>query len=325
LKKVAIIVLNWQGWQDTLTCLDSLILLDFQENLAIIVCDNASTNESVRRIADWACQHYLPHEINLLPHSFSVTSTDFYPFTLLQTATNLGFAGGNNVAIRYALSSQLYEYLWLLNNDTLVATDTLQTLCHHAQAHPQLALIGSTIIDYYQRDKVQCAGGCRYFPLITLFKNVLGGQPVNVVLQYSKTIQLDYIYGASLFFRVTAIEQVGLLNEEYFLFYEELDYCQRLKQQGYDFGWCPTSRVYHKGSASVGSVREGNKTKLQRANYYENLSTLKYSANFHRRWLLVIMIVRFTLKSLALIWRRQFFLFPPLIKAYWDFRSRFED
>ncbi len=323
MKKIAIVVLNWQGWQDTLVCLNSLISLDFSQSFTIIVCDNASTNESIERITDWAYQHYQSNEINLLPILTSSTSIQSGSFTLLQTSTNLGFAGGHNVAIRYALASQQYDYLWLLNNDTIVESDALSTLYHYAQSHPQLALVGSTIIENDQRDTVQCAGGCRYFPLLTIFKNVLGGKPVDVVLQHSENIKFDYIYGASLFLRVTAIEQVGLLNEDYFLFYEELDYCQRLKQQGFGIGWCPASRIYHKGSASVGSVREGNKIKLVRANYYENLSTLKYTARFHRRWLLVIMILRFTLKSLALIWRRQFFLLPPLFKAYWDFISPF--
>ncbi len=169
---------------------------------------------------------------------------------------------------------------------------------------------------------MQCAGGCRYLPWLTVFKPVLGGQLLSKVMQHDESIALDYVYGAAMFLKVAAVQEVGLLNEDYFLFYEELDYSQRLKQQGYQIGWCKNSWVYHKGSASVGSVRDGNRDKLRRANYYENLSTLKYTANFYPRLLPLVMVSRFVGKSAALIRRGEFYLFAPLFRAYWDFILR---
>ena len=201
----------------------------------------------------------------------------------------------------------------------MVDAHALSALSKYVTIHPQVALLGSTIIDYYQPDTVQCAGGCYYSPMLTVFKSVLGGQPLDKVMQNDETISFDYVYGAAMFFKVEAMRKVGLLNEEYFLFYEELDYSQRLKQHGYDIGWCKNSFVYHKGSASVGSTHEGNRDKLWQANYHENLSSLKYTANFHKYLLPIIMIVRFLGKSLALIRRGDFYLFAPLLKAYRDF------
>ena len=109
------------------------------------------------------------------------------------------------------------------------------------------------------------------------------------------------------------------LNEDYFLFYEELDYTQRLKRHGYTIGWCKHSIVYHKGSASVGTTSQGDRTKLSRANYYENLSTFKYTARFYPGWLPWVMLVRLIGKSLILLRRRNFYLFLSLFQAYRDF------
>lgn len=313
---VAVIVLNWQGWQDTLVCLNSLKLLVFSGKIYLIVCDNGSTNESVTRILSWAQQQYHSSELTILAHSSQ--NTPLRPFTLIQTGRNLGFAGGHNVGIRYALQSQEIDYIWLLNNDTEVAPQALTALYTCAENQPQIALFGSTVLDFYHREIVQCAGGCRYFPLLTVVKNVGGGQSLKTVLAYS-SVHLDYVYGATMFLRVTAMRRVGLLNEDYFLFYEELDYTQRLKRHGYRIDWCRYSFVYHKGSASVGQVAEGDREKLRIANYHENLSTLKYTALFYPIRLPIIMLLRFCLKTLALVSRGDFYLLMPLIKAYQDF------
>ncbi len=342
MKNIGIIILNWQGWEDTLACLASLQQLIHTQPISIIVCDNGSDNDSFVQILNWAQQHYAPSSMNVImgkepneqgiENDKSLTMLQFFPFVLIQTGENLGFAGGNNVGIRYALVSQQYEYLWLLNNDTVVDVHALSALYEYAIAHPEIALLGSTVIDYKpaasgMRDDlnpikdytVQCAGGCRYTPWLTIFKPVLGGQPLSIVMQHDASVVLDYVYGAAMFLKVAAVQQVGLLNEAYFLFYEELDYSQRLKRLGYKMGWCQQSWVFHKGSASVGSVHEGNQDKLRRANYYENLSTLKYTAHFYPYLLPLVMVSRFVGKSLALINRRDFYLFAPLLRAYWDF------
>jgi len=324
MKNIGIIILNWQGWRDTLACLDSLKNLNYKEPISIIVCDNGSTNDSFEQILKWARQHYSPSEMGIFSpengEQFKGKIKPHYsPFVLIQTGANLGFSGGNNVGIRYALATQKVEYLWLLNNDTEVDADALSALYEYAIAHPNHALIGSTIIDYEARQTVQCAGGCHYSPLLTIFQPVFGGEPLNKVIECNKTITFDYIFGAAMFLPIAAVQKVGLLNEEYFLFYEELDYTQRLKRQGYDIGWCKNCLVYHKGSASVGSVDEGDRDKRRLANYYENLSTLKYTANFYPYSLPLVMVLRFLGKSFALLSRRDFYLFAPLFKAYRDF------
>jgi len=323
MNKISIIVLNWQNWQDTLACLDSLRQLESSASFSIIVCDNDSQDDSVAQISHWAQQHF-PQNHTIADATSQDGSYPHAKFTLIQTGENLGFAGGNNVGIRYALTDPTCEYLWILNNDTTVAQNALETLYTCAQQRPHIALFGSTIVDFYHPTIVQCAGGCRYFPWLTVFKNVCGGKSLHFVNQQSENIKLDYIYGASMFMRVAAVQQIGLLNEEYFLFYEELDYTRRLEQQGQHIGWCKSSLVYHKCSATIGQPRQNDKTKQQRANYYENLSTLKYTKNFHPYLLIWVLPFRFFVKSLLFVMRRQFFLFPSLIAAYRDFLKTFK-
>jgi GT2 family glycosyltransferase len=316
MKHIAIVVLNWQTWQATLTCLNSLRQLETAYSVTLIICDNASDNQSFSEIHKWIKQHYSANQYQIYLEPLFLKQKSF-KCILMQTGDNLGFAGGMNVGIRYALAQQHFDYIWLLNNDTHVEPDAVDKLVQCSQ-QPNIGLIGSTILDAQQPHLIQCAGGCRYYPWITVFKNVYAGQ-TRQQLHDLPTPTLDYIYGAALFFPVSVIKKIGLLNEEYFLFYEELDYCQRLKRAGYKIVWCRDSIVYHQGSASIGHVKQNIRAKLQRANYYENLSTLKYTANFYPWRLPIVMIVRFSLKTLALLLRRDFDLFAPLFKAYVDF------
>jgi GT2 family glycosyltransferase len=327
-KHIYITIVNWQGWEDTLACVQSIQKLDYVGNVSIIVCDNASQNDSWQQLFNWAQQNYLSSPINIAfktpvttSHTFHTpfTKTPITDFTLIRTTHNLGFAGGHNAALYYVLEDTASEYVWLLNNDTVVDANALTTLVDSATQHPRIALWGSTVLEYDQPHIVQCAGGCRYFPGLTLFQNVYGGLPLNQVLQFNASPKLDYVYGASMFLSTKALRQVGFLNEEYFLFYEELDYTQRLRRHGYAIGWCKASRVYHKGSQSVGNRKEGNSAKLSRANYYENLSTLKYTLNFHPFLLPLVIPLRLILKTVMLLKRREYYLLNSLWQAYRDF------
>jgi len=317
--RVACVVLNWRGWRDTVRCLDSLWPAVQSGAAALVVCDNGSGDESWAQLQAWAQQHWAAAELSLLTQpDLAATAT---PFTLMQTGANLGFAGGMNVGLRHALRVLQPDYLWLLNNDVEVAPDALSALLACADADPRLALLGSTVLDAQQRDRVQCAGGCRYYPLLTVFRPVWAGHTLSAVLAQPHPPRLDYVYGAALFLRASAVRQVGELNEEYFLFYEELDYCQRLKQADYQIAWCREALVYHQGSASIGRPGQAARERIVFANYYENLSTLKYSRRFYPRRFWLIFMLRFSLKSLALLLTGRFYLFAPLWAAYRDFLS----
>ena len=214
---VAIILLNWHGWRDTLACLASLEKLDYP-NYQIVVVDNGSTDDSVERI----------HEA--------------YPqLTLLETGKNLGFAGGNNVGIRYALERGV-DYVWLLNNDTIVEANTLSALVATAEANPRIGAVGSVLYYMDRPEKVQAWGGGRV--------SLWSGRSWHL----TSPGRLDYLTGASLLLRWEALEHVGLLDEGFFMYWEDTDYGFRLRKAGFRLEVAEDSRIWHKESATLGKV-----------------------------------------------------------------------
>ncbi|MDM8548185.1 glycosyltransferase family 2 protein [Candidatus Venteria ishoeyi] len=297
------IVLNWNGWNHTRLCLESLLPLLDNSRHHLIVCDNASSDDSYGQIQQW-----------LSLQNSQVQSQ----CVLLATGANLGFAGGMNVGLVYALKHWKMDYFWLLNNDVQVHPQALQQLLDCAQEKPEVGLWGCSVLEAENREMLQCAGGCRYYSWLTVFRANQVGIKLQQAMQ-AKPQKLDYVYGAAMFFCAEAVKKTGLLNEEYFLFYEELDYSRRLQQNGYQLGWCKNAEVYHQGSASIGRPDSASRARIQTANYYENLSTLKYSRNFHPYQFPIIFFNRFILKALVLAFSGRWFLFSPLLRAYRDF------
>jgi GT2 family glycosyltransferase len=213
---VAVILLNWNGWQDTLHCLESLQALDYA-NVQIIAVDNGSTDDSVQRIRA------------------------AYPsVTLLESGGNLGFGGGCNVGIRYALA-QGAEYVWLINSDATVAPSALSELVAVAASNGKVAAVGSVIYEADRPDQVQLWGGGR----------------VNLWLGRSKHCKvdgpLDFVSGASLLLRSHALEQLGLFDDNtFFMYWEDTDLGFRLRKAGWQLAVSPHSKVWHKLSASLG-------------------------------------------------------------------------
>lgn len=211
---VYVIVLNWNGWRDTSVCLSSLENLDYP-NYEMVVVDNGSTDHSVEEIRK------------------------AYPqITLLETGRNLGFAGGNNVGIRYALERGA-DYIWLLNNDTVVDPNALTAMVEIAESDPKIGAVGSVLYYMNQPEKVQAWGGGRISLITGRSRHLLSPG------------ELHYITGASLLLRTEALEQVGLLDEGFFMYWEDADLSFRLRQKGWAVAVAPDSRVLHKESASA--------------------------------------------------------------------------
>lgn len=306
--RVCLLVLNWNRAEDSLACLDSL-RPDLASGLAaLVVCDNGSTDDSIPRLLAWA------REQGLQPQGGD------WNFALIANGGNLGYAAGNNVGLRFALADGRFDWIWVLNNDTQVAPGALKSLLAKGEADPNLGVIGSTLVDHYQRDLVQYAGGCRYQPLTSLMRPCLAGTPLSQVLATDETrVRLDYVGGAAMLLRTSALRRVGLFNEDFFLYYEEMDLCQRLRQAGYALGWCRESLVYHQGGSSTGGRSTVKGEESQLAAYHENLSTLLYTRR-HHPWLLPLVAgLRLAGKSLVYLLKGRRSLFSPLWRAYRDF------
>lgn len=238
---IYIVVLNWNGWQDTLECLESLLKLTYQ-NYRVIVVDNGSVDGSEEKIKTWARNKY-PALI------------------FIETGKNLGYAAGNNVGLRYAMSRDDFEYAWLLNNDTTVAPDALTHLVRRMKEQPDAGMCGSTILYYHDRNRIW-AQGATYNKWYAEGRHLNFNKTFNPnrMAQYQKLERkMDYIVGASILVSRSFLNDIGLMCEDYFLFFEELDWAMRARGR-YRLVLAPESIVYHKVSASIEKA-EGTKKK----------------------------------------------------------------
>lgn len=215
---VGIVVLNWNGWRDTVECLASLEKLTYR-NFRVIVVDNGSTDDSVSKIRD------------LFPAA-----------TVIETEKNLGFAGGCNVGIRHVLENGA-AYVWLLNNDTTVDAEALGAMVEMADGDVKLGAVGSAIYSKAEADRLLAWGGGYINFWLGRSRHFLGSVPND---------RIEFLTGASLLLRRAALESVGLLDEGFFMYWEDGDYCFRLRQAGWNLAVAGDSLVWHKEQGSVG-------------------------------------------------------------------------
>jgi len=170
---------------------------------------------------------------------------------LVQTGDNLGFAGGCNVGLRFALSRRDAEYVWILNNDTVVSAAALDELLE-SMSDPQVGICGSTLVYYNQPDRVQALGGGTYNPWVGFAKSAGEFSRMPDAILDGRKPHIDYVHGASMLVSRAFLESVGLMTEEFFLYFEELDWACRAKGR-FRLGYAPQSIVYHKEGATIGT------------------------------------------------------------------------
>jgi hypothetical protein len=314
---VCAIILNWNRPDDTIECLSSLLPVTRRQRLALVVCDNGSSDRSAHQLQEWAGRHFQLAGPEARSSDGALASG--WDFLLVQTGANRGYAGGNNAGIRHALQREGCELIWVLNNDTVVDEHALSALLECARRWPEVGIFGSTLVDYYRPNTVQLAGGCRYHPATTTMSNICGGRSLNaVLLEHDGDIRLDYVSGASMFCRAELFRKAGLLDERFFLYYEEIDLARRASAAGYSLRWCKDAIVYHKGGVSTGGRSPASPNESWPSSYHENLSTLLYTMKHHRRLVPLAASLRFLGKSLVYLMRGRLQLFSALLSAYRD-------
>jgi GT2 family glycosyltransferase len=225
---VYIIVLNWNGREDTLACLRSLQKLDYP-NFEILVVDNDSTDGSEDGIR-----------------------TSFPSVHVIQTGRNLGYAGGNNTGIRCALSRGA-DFVWLLNNDTTVDPKALTALVETAQSDSGIAFVGSKIYFHDRPDVIWCVGGT--IDLAQGGRTDHPGMHQEDRGQFDKIADVGYVAGCSLLAGKEAIAVLGLVPNDYFLYFEETDWNLAAQRMGFRTVLAPASRVWHR-YREVGAYKE---------------------------------------------------------------------
>lgn len=265
---VYILILNWNGWKDTIECINSCLKLAYP-NYRILIIDNGSSDNSEE-----------------------ILKKQFPNLEIIQTGSNLGFAGGNNVGIRQALKEGA-DYVWLLNNDTVVDSNALTELVKVAESDETIGIVGSKIYFLDLPNIIWSAGSI--FDQVSLTPYFVGyGQEDRG--QFDEIREVEMIVGCSLMLKRSAIERTGLMDERFYLQHEESDWCWRIKKNGYKIYFVPRSVVRHKVSQSIvlGSTRQ---------HYYSDRNALLFLAKH---------------KPLLLFKR----IFQEIRRIYWNYCSR---
>ncbi|MCL0034680.1 glycosyltransferase family 2 protein [Dehalococcoidia bacterium] len=226
--KVSIIILNWNGLEDTIECLESLKKITYP-NYEVIVVDNGSEG----------------NDVEVLKEKFG----DY--IHIIQNDKNYGFAEGNNIAIRWLLDNSKPDYFLLLNNDTVVAPEFLTELVKVAESDERIGFIGPKTYYYNfkgRKDVINFAGG-KF--------NIRKGQPYHIGArevdkgQYDEIREVDYVEGSCLLVGKGVVKDIGLLSSSYF-YWEENDWCLRGYKAGYKSAYVPEAKIWHKIAASSG-------------------------------------------------------------------------
>jgi GT2 family glycosyltransferase len=251
---IFVVILNWNGKDYILDCLESVqklepVCLSARQGswrLEIITVDNGSTDGSLELVQSAKCK----------------VQSDRSKFTIIENKENLGITGGNNVGIKYAMENGA-DYIMLLNSDTIVDKDLVVQLIKVAEADPIIGIIGPKIYfasgheykkDYQENEKgkvIWFTGG-----LIDWNNVLLSHQGVDQVDagQDDNIRETDFITGCCLLAKRQVIEKIGMLDDKYYLYLEDADFCQRAKLAGYKIIYTPEAKLWHlnAGSSSVG-------------------------------------------------------------------------
>ncbi|HEX3015187.1 MAG TPA: glycosyltransferase family 2 protein [Desulfobacteria bacterium] len=223
LPRVDIVILNYNAADDTVACVHSVENISYP-NYEIVLVDNCSSDHSVQRL-----------------------TAEFPDVVLLVSDHNWGYADGNNQGISYALNHGA-AYVCLLNNDVIVEPNFLEPLVALLEDDDGIGVAGPCICEYQDRSVVQAMGAN-----INLYTGLAQGKYKGT--RYSRlehrVLPVDYLGGACFIARAAVFKQVGLIPANYFLFYEETEFCLNVKRYGYKLVCLGRSRVYHKRSATI--------------------------------------------------------------------------
>lgn len=289
---VLILTVNFNAWDRTLAYLESVLRLDYP-SFRVVVVDNGSSDGSIERIHGWArgkqaadippgapgerLRPPLPKPLDIV-HLDQANPLTGARLGLLELGENRGFAGGNNAVLRHVQGRQDVDFVWLLNNDTIVDSRALTHLVARLENDPEAGMAGSTVCRLARPDETQAQGGGTFFPWAGYSRLLGEGSTLAETSQQDPAAieaRLHFILGASCLVRRSFVERVGLLDESLFLYFEELDWARR--GSAFRLAYAPESLVWHAEGASIGAnnLRPGEKSAL--ADFY-----------FHRNRLLMV-------------------------------------
>ncbi len=252
---VAVILVNWNGYEYTVQCLQSLRKLDYS-NFTVILVDNASTDGSLQKIKQ-----------------------QFSDLVFIENRENTGFTGGNNTGMAYALEEN-YEYICLLNNDTEVETDFLKVLVAEIENDPGIGAVQPKIRYNHNRAVIWNAGG---------FFRGLWGTPVvrgeNRVDrgQYEQSSVVEWVTGCCILVKASTVRECGPLNDRYFAYFEDVEWSFRIRKSGKRLVYLPKAIIYHEAGVASKTKEQGKEGFISPFAHYLNVRNHLYLVRQHSR------------------------------------------
>jgi GT2 family glycosyltransferase len=268
--RVSVIILNWNGWKDTLECLESLYQVNYL-NYDVVLVDNYSTDNSIKKIYE-----YTKGDLNVEGKFFKynpdnkpikiIEYTEDEAFklkpdlespgdnspnrvlNLIKNIANHGFAEGNNIGIRYALKILNPDYLLLLNNDTIVDPDFMTELVKIGEEHEDVGFVGAKTYFYNQKNMMQAAGGGNIDFKHGIVNELASNTRDNG--EFDRYIEMDYVGGACLMCKREVVKSIGALNSKFFMYWEDVNWCLNGRENGYKSAYAFKSRIWHKYGTS---------------------------------------------------------------------------
>lgn len=269
--RICIIVLNWNGWRDTIRCLESLLASD-QAAFRVVLIDNGSTDGSVERIEEWAATRIATvvyDRTQALAHGVESEEAKMAglgrSLVIVANERNVGFGAGNNVGLSYALACG-FDAMWVLNNDTTVDAECLTRMLRELERAPRVGAVGCVVYQMDHPHTVQLWGGAHVDMTLGIAPHVMNS---------SASHRLNMLSGVSVLLRADALREIGLFDENFFMYWEDSDLSFRLRSAGWALRVAPEARIWHRESSSL-----GGSTNVTRDHYYnESLRKLfgKYS------------------------------------------------
>lgn len=267
MNRVSIIILNWNAWEHTLRCL-ATVFHSTCPDFDVILVDNGSTEDSLSKIREWAegkreaGTQIFPENPTAKPTKISeFFSTDFdsltgleeraaRSLTIIKIRDNVGFTGGCNLGIRYALKDEKAQYILTLNNDMEIDADCVTRLLKEAQAHPTIGACQAKVLLSESPGYIDGVG-----VKVTWFGHAaLVGHGEADRGQYAVPAEIFGAYPATALFRRKMLEDIGLFDEDFFVYYEDVDLCLRARKAGWRTRLVPSATTYHFHSAAYGKA-----------------------------------------------------------------------
>ena len=247
------LILNYKAATETISCAESL--LDHCPTIDhIVVVDNDSQDGSDRALQQW---------LDEKPSA---------KVTLLCNPENNGYAGGNNYGLRWAMENLQPEYFWVVNNDTYVDSDAFSPLLE-ALKRDDRKFVGSLVLSA-DTGRLECYGGGKLYPILGKARLLGKNQSIDALQQQVPQHDPDYIMGCSLAFSAALTKEIGLMDESYFMYFEEVDWQYRARRFGVSIKVIPESRLFHYGSLSL-----GNRSAFY--HYYRNRAATRFNKRFY--------------------------------------------